>query len=293
MRSRAQRFLETVAGRLKDRGLARLPLVRSLWDGLSRLLAPRGILEIEVRGHTMLVDSRDKGVARSLLRHGDYESYETDIFESLLRPGQTVVDAGANIGYYTLIAARGVGAEGKVFAFEPEPANMALLKRNVERNGYSNVVAIRAALSRSSGKARLFTDRGNLAAASLSEGNLPEARDELHDVETVRLDDLDAARIDLLKMDTQGSEAWIIEGGEVVLRRSRPVIITEFWPFGLENVGSDAEALLGELLGFGYRARIIDEGERRLRDFDRSTLVAACRQDKGGRGYVNLLLEPR
>lgn len=170
---------------------------------------------------------------------------------------------------------------------------MSLLRRNVESNGYGNVVPVLAAVSRGSGKQCLYTDRANLAAASLAERNLPESRSTLHEVESLCLDDFfQNERIDLLKMDTQGSEGLIIEGAERVIRRDHPVIFTEFWPYGLENLHTDADALLETLLGFGYSVKVIDEEARCLTPIQPSRLVSDCRREKEGRGYVNLLLEP-
>ena len=101
----------------------------------------------------MFLDSVD---SLRLSFNGVYEPCETEFVMNEIKKGDVVLDIGANIGYYTLIFARLVGEEGKVFAFEPDPENFALLKKNVEINGYHNVVLVQKAISNKTGKIRLF-----------------------------------------------------------------------------------------------------------------------------------------
>jgi FkbM family methyltransferase len=84
----------------------------------------------------------------------------------------TVVDIGANIGYYSLIAAEPIGTDGKVYAFEPDPDNYALLVRNVELNGYRNVETVEKAVSSESGFVTLYIDRSNFGNRSLGKNNI-------------------------------------------------------------------------------------------------------------------------
>ena len=85
-----------------------------------------------------------------------YERATTDLLKDLLHPGMIFVDVGANIGYFSLLAANLVGTEGTVYAFEPEPGNHELLRKNIELNSYSNIVMIQKAVSNKSGSAPLF-----------------------------------------------------------------------------------------------------------------------------------------
>ena len=119
---------------------------------------------VEVDGHKMYLDSLD---SLRLSINGIYEEFETGIVKKLIKKGDVVVDVGANIGYYSLIFARAVGDNGKVFAFEPEPTNFDLLKKNLEINGYKNVVAINKAVSNIKGKVKLYVDSENMGGHSL------------------------------------------------------------------------------------------------------------------------------
>jgi FkbM family methyltransferase len=140
------------------------------------------------------------------------------------RPGDIVLDVGANVGFFTLRQAQKVGPTGKVFAFEPNPSAYELLVENINHNGFTWVSAINAAMSdrggqtatfwvsqRQTSTGSLFRDHGRTGESSITS-------------RTIKLDDFVARenldRIDLLKMDTEGAEALIIEGG---LQRAVPI----------------------------------------------------------------------
>ena len=116
---------------LAGKGLRKLPFVMTTYGLLYRYLKPTGILLIEVQNHRMYLDTRDTGVAPHLIMNGVYEEFETQVFRSMVKPGMVVLDVGANIGYYTLIAADLVGEQGRVYAFEPHPSNYDLRVRNI------------------------------------------------------------------------------------------------------------------------------------------------------------------
>ena len=115
--------------------------------------------ELKIKGMSglkMYLDPTDEVMTPTILVIGNWETAETSWFLRIVKPGDTVVDAGANTGYYTLIGSRLVGDKGKVYAFEPEPANFELLQKNVRLNGLSNVVLERKALSNRNGTLKLF-----------------------------------------------------------------------------------------------------------------------------------------
>src|ERR1035441_6724268 len=105
-----------------------------------------------IDGHKIFLSGRNApswGFVDSVL-HDQYEPETKALLGSLIRPGMTVFDIGAHVGHYTLLAARIVGPTGRVYAFEPEPENFALLKRNVELNGYKNVTCVPKEIGRAS-----------------------------------------------------------------------------------------------------------------------------------------------
>lgn len=152
-------------------------LVRRLAGTLKKDFAP------DVLGHQMHLDERDS-MRLSFTRV--YEPLETQWMFDHVGPNDVVVDVGANIGYYTLLLAKQVGHAGRVFAFEPDPVNFDLLQRNVERNGYRNIVLERLAVSDVTGSVTLFTNEENRGDHRIhpTTSDLPAV-----EVPSVRLDD--------------------------------------------------------------------------------------------------------
>lgn len=243
-----------LASFIAGKGLGNLPLVMRIHSFFYQHLNPGGIVLIDVQGSKMHVDSRDTGVAPFLLEWGLYEKYETELFKKLIKKGMVVADIGANIGYYTLLAARLVGEEGKVFAFEPEPHNYSLLCKNIEVNRYRNVIPIRKAVFSKSGRMKLFLDKSNLGGHSLSEANVDKGASIT--IEITRLDDYfknTDYKIDLIKVDVQGTEMEVLEGmANTINQNENAKIITEFWPLGLQNSGSSPTGFLNKLIEHGF-----------------------------------------
>ena len=112
---------------LRGRGLGKLPLVSRAANFLGHYLEPKGDMAfIEVQGHKMCGNPQDIAFIRRMM-FGNYEKYGTELFKKIVKMGDVVVDIGAHIGHYTLIAADLVGENGKVFAFEQAPDNYASL----------------------------------------------------------------------------------------------------------------------------------------------------------------------
>jgi FkbM family methyltransferase len=141
---------------------------------------------------------------------------------ALLVPGSVCFDVGANVGFYTILAARLVGPEGRVVAFEPHPENVKALERNVAANGLANVVVVPKAVSSRSGAARLT--HGDRATARLHDG-------PGHDVRTIALDefvDEHAALVPaVVKIDVEGHELDVLEGARRTLGSARPALLCE------------------------------------------------------------------
>jgi FkbM family methyltransferase len=163
-----------------------------------------------------------------------------------------------------VFAARAVGPSGQVVAFEPEPSNLDLLNRNVRLNRLTNVVVEGKGLSNAAGSFKLFLERGNLGMHSLVVEH--EGRQYI-DVETVRFDDYWKGQgdIKLVKIDTEGAEAMILEGmGETLRRHKGLELIVEFAPERWRKSGYDPDKVLEGLYQLGFKASVIDEDARRV-----------------------------
>ena len=113
---------------------------------------------VEIEGRQMFLDSND---SLRLSINRVYEPSETKTIKTHVKKGDVVLDIGANIGYYTLIFAELVGEKGKVYAFEPDPTNFDLLRKNVEINGYRNITLIQKAVSNKNGKISFYSKKTN------------------------------------------------------------------------------------------------------------------------------------
>jgi FkbM family methyltransferase len=212
------------------------------------------LAKVEILGRPMYLDLRDKGFARPLYESGVHEPAETEFLAKALRPRMTFVDIGANIGYYTLLGAAAVGKEGKVIAFEPEPHNLELLKKNIALNRFSNVVIENKAISDRAGPAELFLSEDNIGDHRIYRAEV--ARPSIS-IESTTLDDYvgqRGLRVDVIKMDIQGAEFAALQGmRETLTGNSDIILVTEFWPLGLTAFGVKPEDFLHELTQMGFR----------------------------------------
>ncbi|MFC2058405.1 FkbM family methyltransferase [Chloroflexota bacterium] len=247
---------------LSGRGIGKLPLVMKSYDFVFQHVKSDDVVLIEAQGQKMYVDTRDD-IARSLIMNGYYEKYTTELFVKRLKWGMTVVDIGAHVGYYTLIAADIVGENGKVFAFEPDPHNYSLLVKNIEVNGYQNVIPLQKAVSNKSGTANLFSFPGASGWHSIYE---TPGWDNSIEIETVTLDEFFQdrdGRIDVVKMDAEGAELIIMQGmGKVIARNTELAIFAEFNPFLLKEAGYLPEEYLREFTKHGFRLFDINERKK-------------------------------
>ncbi|HET9470581.1 MAG TPA: FkbM family methyltransferase [Usitatibacter sp.] len=240
----------------------------------------------------LAVDSTDP-VAKWLLS-GGFERDEREFVAAVLRPGDLFVDGGAHVGAYTVLAARRVGPQGLVVAFEPEPENRRRLRRSIEANGLANVIVSDLALSDGEGVGTLARDGDNSGGHSLVAETILRVAGSMA-IRTTTLDgflarhlpDRRAARV-VLKLDLQGLEARALAGAPETLRRAAAVVI-EWTPRFLDQAGDDPAALVEELLEAGFQLESVPQnGEPRFR-VERagvSSLVAALRASGG---HVDLL----
>ncbi len=228
-------------------------------------------------GHKMVVDTRDMAVGQCILMDGQWETWTAHVLRRFLAEGMVMVDIGAHIGYFTVLAAAAVGATGRVYAFEPSPTSFPLLCRNVHINGFrGRVRPVRKAVLDRSGSVT-FSDLRHFQGGSqvgqfLSRDQLEELQDEARivQVECTRLDDYlatqDCTRVDVVKMDVQGAEPFVFRGMTGTLRDNpHIVLIVEFAPACLRGLGHDPQRFLADLEQLGFPLRYIHPPDASLR----------------------------
>ena len=183
----------------------------------------------EILGSKMYLDATDEGICRDLITDGIREASCVETMYKELKEGDIVVDIGANIGYYTLLEAKVVGDRDKVYAIEPAPENVELLKRNIELNKYLNVEVCQLAVGDKNGLAPMYLSRKrNLGTLREVSGTEKERFVKKKvDVEVMTLDDFSKSRPypQIIRMDVEGYEYQIIRGMKRILKKELPLIL--------------------------------------------------------------------
>lgn len=226
-------------------------------------------------------------VSDHLVTHGIWEPYESSLFARLVEPGACVVDVGANLGYYTHLAAQRAGPSGRVLAFEPDPGNFALLEHNARTLPGDSVTVRRQALGDRRAAVGLADDPRNKGDVHLRQHGSPA-------VDMIPGDALALERIDVLKIDTQGWERRVLVGLRETLGRSgrQLRVLVELWPYGLQRAGDSAAGLVAVLLELGLPVWLIDHQAGCLQPLTPPALRELAERvlTVEQQGFVNLLL---
>jgi FkbM family methyltransferase len=224
-----------------------------------RLIGPAIVCRV-LGKYLMFADADDFSVAPHLSLNGCWEPWTTLAIARALRPGARAVDVGANHGYFSLLMADAAGPDGRVLAVEPNPRLAELLARTFAVNGFTPQAAVlmRAAATSSGATVRLAIPAHRWADATVRRPPAPD--EDAIDVETVSLDDATAEwdRVDLIKIDAEGSEEGIWDGMQQTLSRNPDVIVV--MEFKCASY-ADAPALLTRIRAQGFPLRHVgDDG---------------------------------
>lgn len=224
---------------------------------------------IQIPEGRIFLNKDDVGVSGHLAL-GVYEKTEIDLFRNSIKESDVVVDIGANIGYYSVIAGKKLGDKGKLFVYEPEEVNLNLLKKNIEHNKIQNVIFEQTALSNEVGTKKFFLTKHNKGTHSLVNN-----RGVVESV-LVKTDTLDnslkkygSPKVDVIKMDIEGAEIMAIEGMLETIKKSQNLIIfTEFYPKAIRRLNQSPIAYLNRLVELGFSLKLIDEEKGAMVDLE-------------------------
>jgi len=208
----------------------------------------------------MFLPANWRGVEKLIFAFREYYEPELDYLKQILSPGMTFVDAGACYGIYTLAASKMVGQQGRVIAFEPASRVFRVLRKNIELNGLTNVLAYPLALTEKKGTAWLY-HHPNVGCDSL--GRDPSFTDRAEETATDSLDNmlqkLSVDHLDVLKMDVQGAEELVLLGASRIIQSRRPLIIFEVYPEGANMLGLSGYGAWEFLENLGYEFFTLDQ----------------------------------
>jgi FkbM family methyltransferase len=212
------------------------------------------------RGQWIYVAADDVYMTPHLLKDGVWERHVERVVERLVRPGQTVADLGANVGYYTLALAAAVGPTGQVDAFEANPAAIRLLRDTLILNGLTERVRLHAAaVMDRPGTVTLAAAPHHLGSGNVTVGVADQAYLADYSVRTevpaVTLDSTLARvpELHLLRIDIEGSEPLALRGAAALIERSHSLKIVTEWSPGMMAARADVREFADWLSCLGFR----------------------------------------
>lgn len=230
--------------------ITRRLLDRVLWHGTKRtvLRGPAAGLRVATRG------------ASADYAEGTNEGPVQQAMTQLLRPGDTFVDIGANIGFFSLLAARLVGSRGRVVAFEAVPGTAAILLENALDNDMEHIHVRSEAVGAEPGHAPLRVT-SHPGGATLSDDADASEITETLDVPVVSLDSLRASGTlpepDVVKIDVEGHEEAVLAGMDLLLRDRSPVLLVELDAANADALAHKRQLLEARLRDLGYRCEVL------------------------------------
>lgn len=246
---------------------------------------------VELANFKMYVSPEDDYVGGSIIREREYEPYMTRIFQQFVRPKMQVLDLGANMGYFSLLAASIVGPAGRVYSWEPSPENVKLLLASKQLNQFSNIEIVQAAAGSTSGLLKYFPNFSNGLVMPIN-NERPEDAIPAETVMALRIDDYlpPDAKIGFIKIDVEGFEYEALSGALETIQRCHPIIAAEFGPKALLRASNiSGEEFLQFFVRLNYDISVIDKYK-----LTPGTIADVLgHHDRGGGDHIDILLRPR
>jgi FkbM family methyltransferase len=212
----------------------------------TRFFPPNRVFMAELPDFRLWFNTTDRDMGMIMIS-GQYEPSSVELLKRLIAPGMKCIDVGAHIGFYTCLVASIVGESGKVYAFEPMPAHYDLLLKNIEENGYQEIVKPFNVVC--------SDVNGNMNVSKISNMFVVgyKGSSEQVSVEAVRLDDFIVDTVDIVKLDVEGHEPEVLRGMTSILSRDHPIIISEINEYWLRSCSQSSGAEYVKLLtSLGY-----------------------------------------
>jgi FkbM family methyltransferase len=255
----------------------------------------RGIQLVTLDDFELYVSEHDWDIGENIIETKEYEPHVTTFLKQYLRSEMTFVDVGANIGYFTLTAARQLGSSGKVIAVECNPQNCELIYMSLHRNKFDQVTVYPFAVS--------DTQKFLSLSWGFSNGLVDELREDDEEVLIVPAVTLDfllrnETRVDVIKMDIEGSEAKAWQGMQETIAKHRPVLLMEFFPTLLERVsGVRADHFVESIFACGYTAAVLRRHQEQVTASSTSEVISEWEKERDAVGdpaktYLDLIFLP-
>jgi FkbM family methyltransferase len=259
--------LNNIVTSVSTRGIgATLRAAASATAALVQRAFGASLVERKIYSYRMYLDLADRGISRTLLLFGERELEHKIMLEKVLRPGMSVLDIGANIGYYALMELAMISPGGRLIAVEPSPSNVDLLKRNLALNGYAGVEVHQMAMSdRVTTRPFFLSEMSNLNTFHDSGTGTLHLTGRTIDVGTSTVPEVMKGRpLDLIRMDVEGHEVEVLNGLLPAIERGdmRPMVIfeTHLSRYSDEH---DITRPLRALFALGYKVAFVGSSSER------------------------------
>ena len=290
IKSVLQFLIQIFSRLLRKTPLRKLRWVTTLQDKLFGSMFTTDIIELD--GFSLEMDPRDKLIKKKLTLYGEYEEYTRNVISSSAITGSIAIDVGANVGLHTIPLSAKVGKSGRVIAFEPDPDNYNLLRRNIKNNNLLNVTAYNIGLSSKTEVNTLYQSSTNRGSLSLCKDNVEGTSPQLKPI-TIELTTADeflkdlSLPVSLIKIDVEGAEPLVLQGMTGLLNiNPDAIIVFEFIPEYVNNFGIVPLDFLKWIENLGYTLSLINEEEQKITVASAEEIVNSS---SGPRTALNLL----
>ena len=225
----------------------------SLW----RKSNPKNILHYK-NGIAFNISKNKTSVSKSLVFQSNYEFNETNLVKKVIKPGWTVIDVGANFGWYSIHFAQLVGQNGNVFSFEPIPKTYEELNSNIKLNSCQNIKAFDFALGNKDGNISFGVpnfDGGSLVSSEFLKYSkrIQTTMRKLDDV----IKEQKINKVDFIKADIEGGELNMLKGAEKLIENFRPKLLIEIVDMHCQRFGHFPVDVYQFLINKGYKGLFI------------------------------------
>jgi len=243
---------------------------------------------INLKKFKMYAIKNDIAVGTWIIRTNTYEPHVTQALINTLKIGDVFLDIGANIGYFTLLAASIVQTSGKVISFEPNVQNLQLIYASTLENNFENIRIYPFAVSDTNKISSLLSSgsNGTICVSSSSEN--------YQMLQMVRVDEMlqNEEKINVIKMDIEGFEPFALRGMNCIIKKHRPIIFTEFHPWAISCQNNNPQEYLEQLISYNYKISIIETSGRITEATDSDFIMNFWRSLNNDTIHLDLIAKP-
>ena len=259
----SMQVIKSARGMLANTPVQKWPVTTLIYRKVFRFGYTADELTTDFRGIKLTIPTKDTTIVPGLVG-GFYEKIELDVFELLAEQSRVILDVGGSIGDYTCVGANRLPADGHIVAFEPIPENQAYIKKNLEQNQLTSKATVApVAVGDRDAEIDIYMVEGSVGTHSAAATSAAGVSTKSVHVPVVMLDSYvvenKLANIDILKIDVEGYDGFVLKGAQQLIRKFKPTMFIEFVADNLKNCGFDPNEFLVLLKGGYKHIYMVDE----------------------------------